>query len=345
MKGHLNEQKLRQFYGQYVVVILLVLVIFILGVLYITNWNDTIIWLSIGLIIILLLIGYLFLVQLHAKVARVIQTVDAIVEGAMSGHPRISGFEETTLSSLEHKVIRYVEMVQAMEHKQQEEQRKINTLISDISHQTKTPLANIILYSQLLEERLESGDKLHSIVEQIGAQSEKLDWLIQSLIKMSRLEAGIIRIQAEVQPVFPTICKAVAQIKAAAVAKNILIDVHCSPTIQAKHDSNWTCEAFINLLENAVKYSPNAGHIKIAVYEGEMFTRLDITDTGIGIAEHELNLVFQRFYRCANTAQYEGVGIGLYLAREIIVSQGGYIKATSQLNEGSVFSLFLPASS
>lgn len=143
-------------------------------------------------------------------------------------------------------------------------------------------------------------------------------------------------------PIFQTIGSSVGAVFSYAEKKNIQIQVSCSESIKAYHDSKWTSEAFINILENAIKYTPTGGKVDVIVIQYEMFTRIDISDTGIGISENEINNIFKRFYRSNEVSQYEGVGIGLYLAREIISSQGGYIKVKSQLNEGSVFSVFLP---
>ncbi|MNP50965.1 Adaptive-response sensory-kinase SasA [compost metagenome] len=148
--------------------------------------------------------------------------------------------------------------------------------------------------------------------------------------------------QPDVLPIVTTITKSVSQIFSEAERKGIEIKISCDATVKAKHDAKWTSEALINILENAVKYSDSGGHIDISVAGSEMFTRIDIADTGMGIEEHEWNLIFRRFYRSKRVAEHEGVGIGLFLAREIVTMQGGYIKVSSKLGEGSVFSVFLP---
>lgn len=99
----------------------------------------------------------------------------------------------------------------------------------------------------------------------------------------------------------------------------------------------------VNILENAVKYTEVGGSIKILVTSHELFQRIDINDNGIGIYEEELNDIFKRFYRCKNANKFEGIGVGLFLAREIISLQGGYIKVSSQIGMGSTFSIFLPS--
>ncbi|MGG3839185.1 HAMP domain-containing sensor histidine kinase [Paenibacillus thiaminolyticus] len=340
------EFEFKRIYIIFSSIFLLLVLGYVAGMLYMTGFGGAAGWLSFWFAAALLVTGGAWIWMLQSKVAAVIHTIHDIVDGAMSGRERMTGYAETSLSALEHKLIRYIDVSKAHEKANKKEKNNIKALISDISHQTKTPLSNIVLYSQLLEESRQTGEDAEDIrhlVAQIKGQSEKLNWLIQSLIKMSRLETGIIAIRASVHPVLQTITGAVSQIYAGAEQKHIEIAICCDTETAASHDRKWTGEALFNILENAVKYSEPGGRIHISAHSGEMFCRIDIADQGIGIEESELNLIFQRFYRCKKAAEYEGVGIGLYLAREIITSQGGYIRAASTPGEGTVFSVFLPA--
>ncbi|MNI52408.1 Sensor protein DivL [compost metagenome] len=299
-------------------------------------------WLTLGFVLIMFALGGLLVWSLKVKLQAMIRAVNDIVDGAINGQERITGYAETNVSSLENKVYRYVEITKSHKENIEAEKGKIKALISDISHQIKTPLSNIMLYSQLLEEVPGLNQETMQYLSQIKAQSEKLDWLIQSLVKMSRLEAGIITLQPNDLPVVSTITKSVSQIFSEAERKGIEIKISCDAEVRAKHDAKWTSEALFNILENAVKYSDSGGCIDILVSGSEMFTRIDIVDTGMGIEEQEWNLIFRRFYRSKRVAEHEGVGIGLFLAREIVTLQGGYIKVSSIIGEGSVFSVFLP---
>lgn len=299
-------------------------------------------WLPVSFAAAMLLAAGSFAWIVRAKTTTAIQTAFDIVDAAIGGRQRLTGYTETNLSALENKVFRYVELTRARELQIETDRSKIKSLISDILHQTKTPLSSIVLYGELLEEIPDLNEDARQYAEQIKAQSAKLDWLIGSLVKMSRLEAGMISLQTAVSPVIPTITQAVSHVYTAAEHKGIDIAIACDPKAAAKHDSKWTCEALFNLLENAVKYSESGSRIHVSVQPGEMFTRIDVADRGIGIAQNEWNDVFKRFYRSKQSAEQEGVGIGLYLAREIVTTQGGYIKVLSKPGEGSVFSAFLP---
>lgn len=323
----------------------LIFTILVLGytgtVLYIYGNGNTIVWISCVFIIVVLLTGGVSVWILKYKIGRVIRTLDDVIDGALAGHGRVTGYAETSISSMENKLLRYIDSSTMHDKKVEAEKNKIKELISDISHQTKIPLSNIVMYSQLLAENKQLDDNTREFTTQMKSQSDKLDWLIQSLIKMSRLETGIISIHASMCPIIESITKAVAQVYIRAQTKNIEITIDCDHTIQARQDVKWTSEALFNIMENAVKYSEPEGTIHISAQVNEIFIRLDIRDTGIGIDESEINDIFKRFYRCKATREYEGVGIGLFLAREIISSQGGYIMASSIMGKGSTFSVYL----
>lgn len=279
---------------------------------------------------------------LRRQITAFMDKVDEMVDGAIHGREQITHFEETSLSSLEHKLLRYIGISKASEQSLETEKNRIKELISDISHQTKTPLSNIMLYSQLLAEVPALDEDTRLLVGHIQSQSDKLEWLITSLVKMSRLETGMITLQNNVHPVIQTITRAVSHIYTRAEHKQIRIDIECSPLIKARHDLQWTSEALFNLLENSVKYTEAGGSISIVVDSNEMFTRLDISDTGMGIARDELEHIFKRFFRGRRTGEYEGIGVGLFLARKIITMQGGHLSAASEEGKGTTISIFLP---
>ncbi len=221
-----------------------------------------------------------------------------------------------------------------------EEKTKINELISDISHQTKTPIANISLYAQLLEESILSKEQ-RNCVTALMEQTEKLNFLINSLVKTSRLEAGIILVAPTKNTIQSLLDNVMNEGMPKAKAKGITLSAK-KTDICAIFDHKWTTEALYNILDNAIKYTPCGGDITIRVTAYQLFSRIDISDTGIGMCEEETTKIFSRFYRSPRVRDEEGVGIGLYLAREIITNEGGYIKVQSSPKKGSTFSVFLP---
>lgn len=273
------------------------------------------------------------------SVDRIMDRLNAMLDHAIAGEPVEESFGETKMSALETKMAQYLKMNQLGQQQLESRKQRIDELISDISHQTKTPIANMLLYSELLEEEIEDG-KSREMLDAIHVQAEKLSFLIQALVKASRLESGAIQTIPEENSVQELIEKVVLQVEKKAACKEIEIAV--SPVnSKAFFDMKWTSEAVGNIVDNAVKYTNKGGKIGISVSEYSLFTRIDIKDNGIGMAEEDLPKIFGRFYKCATTRQEEGVGLGLYLAREIISGQGGYIKVKSQKEQGTLFSVFL----
>ena len=216
----------------------------------------------------------------------------------------------------------------------------MKTLISDISHQTRTPIANLLVYASLLTES-DLSPRQREQVQALLTQGEKLSFLIQTLVKASRLETGIVVPTPTLGPVAPLLEATVEQERPAAKKKKITLQ-NLPFVGDASFDPRWTSEALGNVVNNAVKYTPAGGRVTVSAQMLETFCRVDVTDTGPGIPEEEQGGIFNRFYRGTLTHSAEGLGLGLYLAREILSLQGGYIKVSSKPGNGSTFSLYLP---
>lgn len=274
--------------------------------------------------------------------ARLIQRLDAMLTAAMEGEFSEASFDESRLSALESRLARYLAASALSARNLQAQKDQISALISDISHQTRTPVANLQLYSQLLEEQPLTPQG-RRCAQAISAQSEKLQTLIEALVKSSRLETGILALHPEPGPLAPMVARAAAQYAPKARENQIRLTV--GPTEgEALFDPKWTEEALCNLLDNALKYTPAGGSVTVEVRPYEMFTAVCVQDTGPGIPEEEQAKIFGRFYRAPGAYQAEGVGIGLYLTRQIAAGQGGYVRVNSAPGQGSRFSLYLPRS-
>lgn len=220
----------------------------------------------------------------------------------------------------------------------QREQRSLQGLVADISHQTKTPLANIQLYL----ERLEHGAEDASLVAKLGAQVEKLDFLLANMVKISRLETGAVRIQKQQALLADTLADALSVIVPKADTKQIRLSVDYDETMTLNHDRRWTAEALANLLDNAVKYTPAGGSVGVRVVLQPVFVQIAVHDSGKGIARERQGTIFTRFYREPEVHDTEGAGLGLYLARMIVERQGGFIDVVSAPGAGSTFTINLP---
>ena len=265
--------------------------------------------------------------------------LDAIVTG------KEWNLEEELEDSLWGRTGTQLEKVEQVFRKKEEEsfceKERVKGLISDISHQIKTPVANIKLYMELLEGENVSPDA-QKFLKKIKGQTEKIDFLMQSMVKMSRLETGILQIHKEEKDLYETIGCAVSAVVAEAAAKDIDLYVDCEKPMQIRHDSKWTEEAIYNILDNAVKYTENGGKIQIRARRQALFLKLSIYDTGKGIALERQAEIFTRFYREPEVHEKPGVGIGLYLARTIMELQKGYIEVKSEPGKGTCFSLYFP---
>lgn len=285
-------------------------------------------------------IGLLFGLWQWTARRRTVQRLDNMLEQSISSGFTEEHFDETELSALETKFARFLRGSAHTQKTMKTEQEAVKTLISDISHQTRTPIANLLVYASLLTES-DLSPRQREQVQALLTQGEKLSFLIQTLVKASRLETGIVVPTPTLGPVAPLLEATVEQERPAAEKKKITLQ-SLPFAGDASFDPRWTSEALGNVVNNAVKYTPAGGRVTVSAQMLETFCRVDVTDTGPGIPEEEQGGIFNRFYRGASTHSAEGLGLGLYLAREILSLQGGYIKVSSKPGNGSTFSLYLP---
>lgn len=306
---------------------------------------------GIGIIIGLILFGISAIACVfycNRRETRLFSRLQRMLDDARDGTYQVSQISEETISQFENSFKRYLDDSQLTREKQKEQKEMIQQLISDIAHQTLTPVSNLKLYGELLKESCEQvlPDEKgalpdEELIDTIIDETQKLDFLVQSLVKLSRMENGIISVHPKETSLTPLLDTVEKNYKNKAEQKNIALFVEKTSNV-AVFDLKWTIEAVGNIVDNAIKYTPSGGAIFIAVQRYSFFIRIDITDNGIGIAEEEIPKIFSRFYRSFEVSDLPGVGIGLYLARFIIEQQKGYIKVKSQKGKGSMFSVFLP---
>lgn len=250
--------------------------------------------------------------------------------------------EESLLSKVQFKMEKLYGILYEGRRKLDAEKSELEELITDISHQVKIPMSNIKLINETLLNKKLSEEQIQSFLTSSNIQIEKLDFLIDSMIKISRLETGTIKLVKTNANLYETIVSALNGVLYSIEEKGIDFELDCPDDLYIPMDIKWTGEAFFNLLDNAVKYSDTGSSISVLVENWEQYVKIDFVDNGKGISESEYAKVFQRFYREESVHDIEGVGIGLYLVREIISKQGGYIKLSSEIGRGSTFSVFLP---
>ena len=277
---------------------------------------------------------------LALRARRTVRRLDRMVTDAIDGGFVEEHYDETAVSALEARMARLLHGSAAANRALSREQAAVQSLISDISHQARTPMANILLYADLLEET-DLTDAQRARLTPLRDQAEKLRFLIENLIRSSRLETGILQLAPAAGSVDALMEQAAGEAGAAAAAKGVALTVRPGRA-GACFDPRWTPEALYNLVDNAVKYTPPGGSVVLSAALTDSFCRVDVADTGPGIPESEQAAIFGRFARGAAARGTEGLGIGLYLARQIAAGQGGYIRVKSAPGQGSVFSLYLP---
>ena len=269
----------------------------------------------------------------------VCETIDAAMADRrpQNFHP----YEDSLTAKVQGKLLQYYDIMHEGRLQSRQDKETLQSLVSDISHQVKTPVANMKLYTGILHRPGIPEEKRELFLNTMDAQIGKLDFLMQSLIKMSRLETGTFALNPVLARLNDTIAQAMNTVWAKAEQKNIELSAQCGADIMVRHDIKWTAEAMGNILDNAIKYTPEGGRVSVTVCPWQFYTRIDISDTGIGIPEEHYNDVFQRFYRAEEVAAEEGVGLGLYLANGIVTRQKGYISVKSKAGEGTTFSVYL----
>ena len=258
-----------------------------------------------------------------------------------TGTAGFSTMKETQESKLENTLQRLLNQAEKKEVQAKKERDEVASLLSDLTHQLKTPMANVIMYTELLEDENLTPEERQRFTYLARTQAKKMQWLLGNMLKASQLERGMISFSAEYTGIRETIRQAVSSVYAQAEERDIMIKVEPFEDRKLYHNPRWTAEAMENILDNAVKYSPSGSVVTVRVQPMEIYTQIEISDQGIGISGEEYNKIFRRFYRSSNAAQTEGSGLGLYLAQLILNNEKGYVTAVSRPGEGSSFRIFL----
>lgn len=294
-------------------------------------------YIIVTLTIILLAILVLYVVEI-CRARRVLNHISNMLLEAKNGTFTESCYDETKLSAVEGQMKEWIANTITTSKQLEKERDCIKTTISDISHQTKTPISNISVYTELLSEQ-ELPENSKEYVMRLREQSQKLNFLIEALVKSSRLETKVVALQPSNYRIEDLLVQICDQCEWKAKSREITITKEIEPC-SLQLDAKWTREALINILDNAIKYADEATVIKIVGVKYPMFYRIDITNQGIGVKPEEVNTIFGRFFRSDNVRDEDGVGLGLYLAREIVTLQGGYIKVKPGIEP--TFSVFIP---
>lgn len=294
------------------------------------------------LICIWAIIATILLLSLIVKNKLTYRKINEILEKIIDGKSITEvPFNESELSLLSNQLKTISNKLDFEIGRADSEKEQIKQLISNMSHQLKTPLANVMMYEELLDSNDLSEAQRTDFMKKLKAQSEKINWLLESLFKMSKLEQNVIEFDLIETGIKGTIRNAINTVYEKAEKKNIEIHVADFIDIKLLHNPKWTSEVFENLLENAIKYTADSGSIEISVESLETYSIIHVKDNGMGISKEEIPYIFNRFYRSEKVNEIEGSGIGLYLSKMILEKEKGYMTVKSEIGKGSIFSVFL----
>lgn len=277
--------------------------------------------------------------EVDGTLIQVDETIRELLDGRQIQY--FSPNEDTLLGKFQMEIASLYELLTAGKAREEAAREELERTISHLVHQLNTPITNIRLYSDFLLEEDLTAEEWQRFARHIRVQAEKVSFLGEGFAKLSRLETGVMRFSVERRLILPMVLAAIDAAAAKASAHGNTILLQGDQQLEACFDPKWTQEALFNVLDNAVKYSSQGTAIEVEMCAYELFVRISVTDRGQTLSTDEYAQIFQRFYRSEAVREQEGVGLGLYLTREILRSQGGYIKAES-LRDGRVrFSLYL----
>ncbi|AUM86953.1 two-component sensor histidine kinase [Clostridium botulinum] len=213
----------------------------------------------------------------------------------------------------------------------------LKNIISDISHQLKTPLSSLIMFNELMKDENMPIEDRKNFLKLSDEQLRRMEWLIINLLKIGRLEAGVVEFRRENNPLYVTVNKALAGLSEKAKEKSQQVIVDIDEDVYFKHDMDWTAEAISNIIKNSIEHTDSYGQIKISCEETPISLTISIKDNGEGIPEKLQNKIFERFYKGENSVNPSSIGIGLSLTKSIIESQNGSIIVESEMGEGTEF--------
>jgi signal transduction histidine kinase len=246
--------------------------------------------------------------------------------------------DEGELSILKNDIYKVTLMLSEHGSLLQEDKIKLTNAISDISHQLKTPLTSMMVMADLLNDSKLNETKRVEFTRNIRVQLERMEWLVSSLLKLSKIDAGTIRFKKDKVDVRQLIQKAVQTVLIPMDIKEQNLLLNGENEVSFLGDLNWTVEAIINILKNCVEHTQVGGAITISFAENALFTEITIEDNGKGISKKDLPYIFKRFYKGENAGE-DSVGIGLAMAYSIIKTQHGALEVTSEEGKGTRFQI------
>jgi signal transduction histidine kinase len=309
-----------------------------LGTLLCAHFSPQAAWVTAGTVVVMLAIFSAFTIWRYHRLAALCTILKRVNSGDYT--LEVADSDEGELSILQSELYKTIlTLREQSEHLKKEKEQLVSSL-SDISHQLKTPLTSMFVMTELLYDGSLSDEQRKVFTARLRAQLERLQWLVESLLKLSKLDAGTVEFGTrETQP-DQLLDKSLAPLRIPAELKCLNLRAE-SDGRAIFCDPNWTVEALVNLLKNCVEHTPTGGEVYIRAETNPLYTQITVRDTGPGFAAADLPHLFKRFYRGRDAGE-GGVGIGLAMARSITQSQGGTLTAQNAQDGGALFTLRLP---
>ena len=250
--------------------------------------------------------------------------------------PEMEKYNEGQLGILQSEIYKLVILLQEQSQSVTKKNIYLAEMLSDISHQIKTPLTSIMIMTELLDNPDLEEEKRVEFVGKINQQVNKITWLIRNLLTLSQLEADVLKLKRESIEVKEILEKVCQSAELMAEVKEIALIIQADEGIKINCDLQWTTEAILNIVKNCIEHTSCGGYVKIGVTQNNFATNIRIVDNGEGIAKEHLPHIFERFYKGGDTSP-NSIGIGLAMAKQIIIQQNGIIEAESEKGKGTEF--------
>jgi len=299
---------------------------------------------ALAFLLITLLPGIIILLAVYAYFRRQLTEVDEsikTIEAFMNGdsEARLEDGREGTFSKLYHAVNRMATVLEAQAAKQKNTKDFLKDTISDISHQLKTPLAALNMYTEIMRDNPDDNDAVRNFTIKTQRELDRVEMLILNLLKITRLDAGAVVMNKSEQNVSELMNEIRLRFETRAVKelKNLVLSGDDSVAILC--DRDWILEAVSNLVKNALDHTKEGGEVVICWNRLPAVTQIIIGDSGSGIHDQDIHHIFKRFYRSRFSKDSQGIGLGLPLAKSIVEANGGNITVESEPGRGSKFCL------
>ncbi|MBE5942522.1 MAG: HAMP domain-containing histidine kinase [Lachnospiraceae bacterium] len=308
----------------------------LLGLVWIWFRQGALTWENSSILLLFLIftiVVYIFTYRRLHKVYSEVETISEMMSEMMEGKEELpeEQYKEGAVGVLYTNFYKVVGILKENRNRELNEKIFLRDIISDISHQLKTPLASLnVFVDLLLEDKIEDETRRKQVLGEAANQLNRMEWMVLSMLKLARIEAGAIQFDKRSIPVKPILMQAMESVQFLVQKRNQTLLLECDDSVEMLCDGEWLTEAIINLLKNASDYSEEGKRIWLELEHTNVYTRIYVKDEGVGIAEKELPNIFKRFYRVHQEVNPNSVGIGLSLTKSIVEGMGGNIRVQSE---------------